>query len=347
MKKCLALLLAVLLIVPSSFAEGYSQNASIVDEAKLFSSDEITALAKEIENFRNKTKMDFVVVTTKHNHNLSQQEFADSFYDKGNYGLGENHSGILYYIDMYNRIPYLYTTGDMIDFMTDSRISLAHESSYSFLVQGNYAQAVSQMIEVVSECIEAGIPEGQYRYDAGTGKILEKDSTEILEAANSVTCIFSFRNEIKWGDTKEKIRLSEQGTPWEAEEDNFFLLTYENVTVSNFSAELVYGFVEDCLVNAWYQFDSMENEDYEYLVAALSTKYGMPITADSCRQSTVLKLYKSDDIAMYKLTNWEFADGTYIALFSMDKELKEDYILMYSDEDTILEILGIYNTAGL
>ena len=344
MKKFLVILFVMLVFVQGGFAE---QNTSIVDEAKLFSAEEISALAEAIQNFRNKTNMDFVVVTTQHNHNMSQQEFADTFYDKGDYGFGDKKSGILYYIDMYNRIPYLCTTGDMIDFMTDARIAQAHDNSYSFLAQGNYAQAAFQMINTVSEFVEAGIPEGQYRYDVETGRILDEDSVEVAEISEDSACIFSFRNEVKWGDGKEKVCLSEAGTALEDVEDAYTVLGYENVAVSNFSAVLGYVFVNDGLVSAYYLFDSLENEDYEYLVAALSSKYGIPITTDSSRQSKVLKIIESDDIVMYRLTNWELNDGTYIALFSMDEAMKEDYILMYSDEDTILELQGIYNTAGL
>ena len=46
------------------------------------------------------------------------------------------------------------------------------------------------------------------------------------------------------------------------------------------------------------------------------------------------------------LANWKLADGTYIAMYAWD-ESAEFPFLLYSNEDVVLQIGGIYNTAGL
>ena len=144
----------------------------VIDRADLFTPDEEAQLLSAIENFRTETGMDFVIVTSNENTGASQQEVADELYDRGGFGLGENKSGALYYIDMYERIPYLSTAGDMIDYMTDERIEAAHENSYAFLGSGEYARAVHQMIQSVQRCVERGIPEGQFQFDVITGQML-------------------------------------------------------------------------------------------------------------------------------------------------------------------------------
>lgn len=117
--------------------------------------------------------MDFVVVTADTAHDdASIQQIADECYDQGGYGLDEENSGILYYIDMYERWHYLSTTGAMIDYMTDARIDAAIESCKADLGGGQYASAARRMIRNVKNNVQSGIPEGQYRYDVITGESL-------------------------------------------------------------------------------------------------------------------------------------------------------------------------------
>lgn len=144
----------------------------VVDDAGLFSAAQERELEELIEAFQEKTGMDFVIYTSYTAHEGSQQQVADGLYDLGGYGLGEDASGILYYIDMYERIPYLTTTGAMIDYMTDERIDDAHERCYRYLASGDYAGAAKRMISVVQDYVSRGIPEGQYRYDVVTGRRL-------------------------------------------------------------------------------------------------------------------------------------------------------------------------------
>ena len=116
--------------------------------------------------------MDFVILTSSESHDGSAQQVADEYYDQGGFGLDEEKSGILYYIDMDDRYHYLSTTGAMIDYMTDARIENAIDEVTRYLSAGAYAQGASQMISIVRQYIRDGIPEGQYRYDVVTGQRL-------------------------------------------------------------------------------------------------------------------------------------------------------------------------------
>lgn len=166
-------LFVVLLCVLTCFCFcAQAEGARIIDDANLFSADEEIALYGLIDRFQQQTGMDFVIYTSAAAHDESQASIADDLYDYGGYGLGEERSGILYFIDMYERIPYLSTTGAMIDYMTDERIEAAHESCYSLLASARYADAAEQMIHAVYGYLEKGIPEGQYRYDIITGQRL-------------------------------------------------------------------------------------------------------------------------------------------------------------------------------
>lgn len=164
---CLALALLLSLGLSALAAE-----APVVDMAGLFTAGEEAALTEQILAFREETGMDFAIITTEQAHDSTQQEIADELYDQGGYGLGDEASGILYYIDMYERVPYLCTTGAMIDYMTDERIEAAHERSYGYLAGGDYGAAAETMIDTVLGYVHSGIPEGQYRYDILTGQRL-------------------------------------------------------------------------------------------------------------------------------------------------------------------------------
>lgn len=144
----------------------------VFDRAELFTASEVQELEQEIQAFQEETGMDFVILTSSESHDGSAQQIADAFYEQGGFGLDEEKSGILYYIDMDDRYHYLSTTGAMIDYMTDARIENAIDEVTRYLSAGAYAQGASQMISIVRQYVRAGIPEGQYRYDVVTGQRL-------------------------------------------------------------------------------------------------------------------------------------------------------------------------------
>ena len=169
MKKAFLLLVCLMLCFLSA---AQAEPSRLIDDADLFTAQEEAELLGLISDFQRETGMDFVIYTSDTYHSESLADLADDKYDYGGYGLDDEFSGVLYLIDMYERTPYLSTTGAMIDYMTDQRIEAAHNSSYDFLASGQYADAAAQMIYSVYGYWEAGIPEGQYRYDIITGQRL-------------------------------------------------------------------------------------------------------------------------------------------------------------------------------
>ncbi|MCI5956243.1 MAG: TPM domain-containing protein [Clostridiales bacterium] len=168
----MAAVLALALMLASA-VPALAADARVYDWADLFSASQEAALEKQIETFQQKTGMDFVIVTSDEPHDGdSQQQIADALYDQGGFGLDEEDSGILYYIDMYERYHYLSTTGRMIDYMDDERIATAIDTCASPLSRGAYGQAAGTMISLVEGYVQRGVPEGQYRYDVVTGQRL-------------------------------------------------------------------------------------------------------------------------------------------------------------------------------
>jgi len=166
----LALALCLAFCVSGALA---ASSERVFDPAGLFTTAEKAEIRSAIADFQQATKLDFVVLTNKNEQaSDSQQKIADDYYDQGGFGLDSDHSGALFYIDMYNRQEYLSTTGAMIDYLTDERVNNALDVGYTSLHTGDYAQAVLNVLAKVKSYVKAGIPEGQYRYDVLTGQML-------------------------------------------------------------------------------------------------------------------------------------------------------------------------------
>lgn len=169
-KKTIRMLCCMLLLIllPCAAMAG----DMVVDDAGLFTSAEVDRIETLILRIREDYQMDVVVVTSRDVGYNDSQRFADQFYEDGGYGLGEDHAGLLYLIDMRNRIPYISTTGVMIDYITDSRLESLFDCSYDALAEGEYGRSTLQMLQRLEKFLKQGRQEGSFRYDAQTGQRL-------------------------------------------------------------------------------------------------------------------------------------------------------------------------------
>ena len=168
MKRMACLLLALLMLLPCAAQAG----AMVDDAAGLFTADEIQRIETVIQRIREKYQMDAVVVTSYSVGYNDSQDFADLYYERGGYGLGDDAAGLLYLIDMNNRVPCISTSGVMIDYITDSRLEELFDCSYNELTWGAYGDSALALLEKLEVFLEAGRVEGSFRYDAQTGKRL-------------------------------------------------------------------------------------------------------------------------------------------------------------------------------
>lgn len=166
------------------------------------------------------------------------------------------------------------------------------------------------------------------------------------ESEMPVSSKFDFRNGITWGLSIEEVTALESGeASIESVEPNK-LVSYNHMSVSEYSVPLSYVFQNDSLISVLYYFEDYTLRDYFYLAAALSSKYGEPIAPDINRQLTLFQLLGIEDEYSERITNWELADGTYICLFAPDEDADE-FVLMYFDEDSLMLKNKAYNTTGL
>ena len=152
MKKAMVLWIILLSFVTSAFAEPWR----VFDNAGLFTAEDTEAIEIAIADFQRETNCDFAVLTTDdYIGKANWKAVADSFYDSENFGFGSRASGMLYYIDMNQRVPYISTTGEMVLILDDNTLSAAHETCYPFLACGLYKNAVLQMIESARNAVIA------------------------------------------------------------------------------------------------------------------------------------------------------------------------------------------------
>jgi len=83
----------------------------VFDLAELLTDDEEAELQSRINELVAKDGQDIGIVTVEDESVMSTQEFADEFYENSGMGIGENRTGVLFCIDMYNRETYLTTSG--------------------------------------------------------------------------------------------------------------------------------------------------------------------------------------------------------------------------------------------
>lgn len=172
MKRMLPLLFVLLLLCSAALAE----NAQVIDDAGLFSAEEIQRMTEIIDRVEKAHQVDLVVLTTRDTpYDPSDslwrvRDFADDYYDDGGYGMGEDDSGMLLLLDMNNRAMWLSTGGVMIDYINDDREEDILDHAYDKLREGDYGGAMITALNRVAHFMDEGRKEGFFRYDEATGK---------------------------------------------------------------------------------------------------------------------------------------------------------------------------------
>ena len=160
-RKLLCLLAAVLLLIPSAaLAAG-----AVFDDANLFTASEIQELEAYIAQLRTDYDMDVLVLTSEDAPLNDSLDFADLFYE--NHASSED--GMVFFIDMKNRVPTISTSGLMIDYITDQRLDVLLDRGYDDLARGRYGSAAMAVLRQLDTYLRRGREEGSYRYDAVTG----------------------------------------------------------------------------------------------------------------------------------------------------------------------------------
>lgn len=158
-----SLLLLLLICMVSIISYPLQANeVKVYDYANLFTLDEVENLETTISSILANYQIDVGIVTTDDVEGKTTMAYADDFYDKQGYGVGSNTDGLLFLIDMDNRVPHISTCGLAIRYFTDARIEHMLDTVYDYLADGDFYGAASAFLSQVQGYLDSGIPDNQH-----------------------------------------------------------------------------------------------------------------------------------------------------------------------------------------
>ena len=130
---------------------------------------------------------------------------------------------------------------------------------------------------------------------------------------------FRFRDGIRWGMNRQQVKALETEPMTERSmQDWAIMLTDGMVTVSRFTADLVFIFREDRLQMISYEFQRNTVDDYYYLTGALTSVYGKAEEAEPLKIKALMDSINPDRYKAEMITRaceWATADGTSVYLY--------------------------------
>ena len=145
----------------------------VFDLADLLTDDEEAELQGRIDGLVEQYNQDIGIVTVQDSSVTSTREFADKFYEDSGMGIGDNRTGVLFCIDMYNRETYLTTTGDMIDIIDDQRREEIFDAQMEYLSGGDYLGAFSISLDYTQQFIRMGVADNHMGINGATGEAMD------------------------------------------------------------------------------------------------------------------------------------------------------------------------------
>lgn len=132
------------------YYEAVTETGRVYDFANLLDDSFEENLQKNIEKAVESAKLDIVVLTVDQMFGDSQQDMADSFYDRGGFGYEEdirNASGVLLLVDMENRQLYISTAGIAILYINDAVWDTILDDITEDATDGDYEKLCSEFVE--------------------------------------------------------------------------------------------------------------------------------------------------------------------------------------------------------
>lgn len=150
----------------------------IEDPAGLFSESQIAQLEEQAASLSETIKGDVYLVTSADNTE-DPEEYAQEYLRAK---VGNNNNGAVLFLDMNQRVTAIKTSGNMIDYLTDSRLEDIFDALQEQMGAGNYFEAGASFFEMAASYVKDGVPSGHYRVDEETGKITYYKTISPFEA---------------------------------------------------------------------------------------------------------------------------------------------------------------------
>lgn len=135
----------------------------IYDFSDILTEEEEESLLEKINNFREKTNMEIVILTASVPYQVDEtnETYATDFYDYNDFGLDlENYDGIIFFRNTYVSDPYyaMYMFGEAQLYYASGRYDQILDSIYYNIRNGYYYDALNYFIDECDNYYDAGIP---------------------------------------------------------------------------------------------------------------------------------------------------------------------------------------------
>lgn len=123
----------------------------MVDNAGLLSTEDAASIESQLTDLGQKYDMHFVIVTDEDPDISSAMEVADDFFDYNGYGVGDDRSGVLLYINMSTHNVWISTRGFGITAFTDAGINYILDQLVSGLGDEAYYETFETYITLCDD----------------------------------------------------------------------------------------------------------------------------------------------------------------------------------------------------
>lgn len=144
----------VQIIAKENVAQDETEYRYIVDDAYLLSDDERDRLEEKLSALSAKYGLDFVIHTTRSTGGLSDQAYADDFYDYN--GYRDDGLVLVYADDPEDRFLYISTKGEAIDLLTDYGLNLILDDIEDDIKNRNFYRGFDTFADKTEELIISG-----------------------------------------------------------------------------------------------------------------------------------------------------------------------------------------------
>lgn len=138
---------------PVLAAQEESHPARLVDDAGLLEASQAQELEEKLDQIIEEYACDVAIITEESIGGMDIQDYADDFFDDYDYGMGEEHSGILLLVTMSEREWWMTTTGDAIDIFTDARQEEISDHFVSYLSDEEYYDGFVEFADLCENTI--------------------------------------------------------------------------------------------------------------------------------------------------------------------------------------------------
>lgn len=113
MKKLRYLVIVILLLVgvKNIYAYTFDNTIKVYDYAQILTEKQENKLIENVKKYIDKYNMDMVIVTVKYYTYDNLSDYINEFYNRNNFGLGANKSGIIFALDVKNNDIDIKTFG--------------------------------------------------------------------------------------------------------------------------------------------------------------------------------------------------------------------------------------------